>query len=191
VSDYADPSKARLWLDGDAFRAPALTTLPTDIFADTLTGWDAFGGIKAGFTVTTDRDIADVDVWNNTSGSPYKRRKQPPKPTIALRPVDYSKATVLTLLRGGSVTETATASGIWEMIDADDEEFALILRVVDGDHKKAYYIARGELTNIPEETMGADDDVEGWDLEIGPLAPGSGAKAIRRFLSENPLATTP
>ena len=191
MSDFADPSKARLWLDGDAFRAPSLTTLPPDIWADDLTGWDAYGGIKAGFQLTTDRDITDIDVWNNTSGSPYKRKKQPPKPTIALRPVDYSKATVLTLLRGGSVAETATDSGMWELIEGDDEDFALILRVVDGTHKKAYYIAKGELTNIPEENLGSDDDVEGWDLEIGPLAPGGGAKAVRKFLTENPLATTP
>jgi hypothetical protein len=191
VSDYANPDLARLWLDGDAFRAAAGTTLPTDIFADTLTGWDAFGGIKAGFTLTTDRDISDVDIWNNTSGSPYKRRKQPPKPTIALRPVDYSKATVLTLLRGGSVAETTTGSGIWELITGDDEEFALILRVVDGLKKKAYYMEKGELTNIPEENMGADDDVEGFDLEVGPLAPGGGRLAVRKFLTENPLAATP
>jgi hypothetical protein len=191
VSNFADPSKARLWLDGDAFRAAAGTVLPTDIFADTLTGWDAFGGIKAGFQITTDRDITDVNVWNNTSGGPYKRRKQPPAPTIAMRPVDYSKATVLTLLRGGSVTEVGTGSGIFEMVEGDDEEFGLILRVIDGDEKKAYYIARAELVNIPEESMGDEEDVEGWDLEIGPLAPTGGGKAIRRFLSSNPLATTP
>jgi hypothetical protein len=191
VSDFADPSKARLWLDGDAFRAPADTALPEDIFADELTGWDAFGGIKAGFTITTERDITDVNVWNNTSGGPYKRRKQPPAPSIALRPVDYSKATVLTLLRGGSVTETEVGSGIFEMVEGEDEVFGLIMRVVDGESKKAYYIARSELVNIPEEQMGSEDDVEGWDLEVGPLAPTGGGKAVRRFLNTNPLATTP
>ena len=188
MSDFANPDLARLWLDGDAFRAAAGTELPPDIFADTLTGWDAFGGIKAGFQLTTDQDINEVDIWNNKSGAPYKRIKQPPKPTIALRPVDYSKATVLTLLRGGSVAETEVASGIWELIEGDTEEFALILRVVDGTHKKGYYIAKAELTNVPEENMGADDDVEGFDLEIGPLAPSGGGKAVRKFLTENPLA---
>lgn len=191
MSDYADPSKARMWLDGDMFRAAAGTALPPDIFADTLTGWDAFGGIKAGFVISTEQDVTDVPVWNNTSGSPYKRRRQPPSTTIAVRPVDYSKATVLTLLRGGSVTETTVGSGVWELIEGDSEEFAVIMRVVDGEDRKGYYIARSELVNIPEENMGADDDVEGWDLEIGPLAPTGGGKAIRRFLSSNPLATTP
>lgn len=187
MSNHANPDLARLWLDGDAWRAPAGTALPTDIFADTLTGWDAFGGIKAGFQLTTDQDVNDVDVWNNKSGAPYKRIKGAVKPTIALRPVDYSKATVLTLLVGGSVAETATDSGMFELIEGESEEFALILVVRDGLRRKAYYIEKSQLTNKPEENMGADDDVEGFDLEIGPLAPDGGGAAIRKFLTENPL----
>lgn len=186
MSTYANSDKARVWLDGDAFRSPAGTALPADIFASSLSGWSAFGGIKAGFTITSSQDTTDVDIWNNESGAPYKRIKQSPAVTIALRPVDYSVATVLTLLRGGSMS---AAAGGYEMVDGDSgENFAFIMRVVDGAHKKAYYVAKAELTNIPEETMGADDDVEGWDFEIGPLDPGNGTKAIRRFLSENPLA---
>lgn len=187
MSTYADPSLARVWLDGDAFRAPAATALPADIFASSLTGWDAYGGIKAGFTVTTDREITDIDVWNNTSGSPYKRRKKTPSATIKFRPVDYSAATVMTLIRGGSVTEVGTDSGVFELVEGSDENFAFILRVLDGAQKKAYYINTCELLTIPEEVMGADDDVEGWDLELGPLAPSDGSKAVRKFLSVNPL----
>jgi hypothetical protein len=185
VSTYANPDKARVWLDGDAFRAPAGTALPADIFATSLAGWSAFGGIKAGFTITSDRDVTDIDVWNNESGAPYKRIKQSPAVTIALRPVDYSVATVLTLLRGGSIS---AAAGGFEMVEGEDEEFAYIMRVVDGTDRKAYFVAKAELLNIPEENMGADDDVEGWDLEIGPLAPNDGSPAVRRFLSSNPLA---
>lgn len=188
MSTFADPTKSRLWLDGDAFRAPASTALPTNIFAPTLaTAWVAFGGIKAGFQLQTAQDVNEVDVWNNKSGAPYKRIKQPPKPSITLRPVDYSKATVLTLLRGGSVAETATSSGMWEMLPADTENFAFIMRVVDGTHQKAYYVPVCELTNIPDETMGANDDVEGFDIELGPLAPSGGGLAVRKFLTENPL----
>ena len=36
--------------------------------------------------------------------------------------------------------------------------------------------------------MGDADDVEGFDLEIGPLAPSDGTRAIRKFTSFNPLA---
>lgn len=189
MSTFADSTKAHLWLDGDGFRAPAGTALPTDIFASSLSGWDAFGGIKAGFAITRDRDVNEVDVWNNRTGAPYKRVKLPPKPTVALRPVDYSKATALTLLRGGSIAETPAGSGIFEWIEGDDEEFAFIMRVVDGTTKKGYYIARCELTNLPEEHMGdADDDVEGWDIELGPLAPIGGGAAVRKFTTFNPLA---
>jgi hypothetical protein len=185
VSTYANPDKARVWLDGDAFRAPSGTTLPADIFATSLSGWSAFGGIKAGFAITSDRDVTDIPVWNNEAGAPYKRIKQSPAVTIALRPVDYSVATVLTLLRGGSVS---AAAGGFELVEGDDEEFAFIMRVVDGTDQKAYFVAKGELLNIPEENMGDEEDVEGWDLEIGPLAPGDGSKAVRRFLNTNPLA---
>ncbi len=185
MSTYANSDKAHIWLDGDAFRAPAGTALPADIFASSLSGWSAFGGIKAGFTVTTSQDTTDVDIWNNESGAPYKRIKKPPSVSIKFRPVDYSVATVLTLLQGGSMT---SAAGGYEMVEGDSEEFAFVMRVVDGTDKKAYFVAKGELVNVPEETMGADDDVEGWDFEIGPLDPGNGTKAIRRFLNTNPLA---
>ncbi|GAA2774097.1 fibronectin type III domain-containing protein [Saccharopolyspora taberi] len=187
MSTHIDSSKARLWLDGDAFRAPAGTPLPTNIWADTLPGWDAFGGIKAGFEIETERETTPLDVWNNTSGAAYRNKKDPAKPTIKLRPVDYSNATVLTLLTGGSISETSTGSGMWEWIEGDDPEFATILRLVDGDKKKAYFVERGELANIPTETMNAED-LEGWDLEVAPLAPASGNKAVRRFTSWNPLS---
>lgn len=185
MSTYANPAKARTWLDGDAFRAPAGTALPANIFASTLSGWAAFGGIKAGFKLTSDRDVTDIDVWNNESGAPYKRIKQSPSVTIAFRPVDYSVATVLTLLHGGSMSP---AAGGFEMVEGEDEEFGFIMRVVDGDEKKAYFVAKAELLSIPEEDMGADDDVEGFDLEIGPLTPDDSTPAIRRILSSNPLA---
>ncbi|WP_432845974.1 hypothetical protein ACQPXB_35875 [Amycolatopsis sp. CA-161197] len=184
MSTYADSSKARVWEDGDAFRAPAGTTLPTDIFAPSLPGWDAFGGIRAGFTVTKDQTITPLDIWNNKSGAAYKNKKEPVKPTIALEPVDYSKATILTLLRGGSIVAGA---GGFEHIDGDDEEFALIVRVYDGTEQKAYYIERGELGAIPEEKMDGTD-IEGFPLSVTPLAPASGGDAVRKFTKTNPLA---
>lgn len=188
MSTHANSDLARLWLDGDAWRAPSGTELPEDIFADPLpVGWTAFGGIKAGFTISVDQTINEIDVWNNRSGAAYKTSKEQPKPTIALRPVDYSKATILTLLRGGSVAETDTDSGIFELIDGEDEQFALILQLRDGDNNKAYYIEKCELGGVPEEAPGDTDDVDGWDLEITPLAPGGGRKAIRKFLDFNPV----
>lgn len=185
MSDFINPDKARVWLDGDAFRAPLGTALPADIFAASLPGWTAFGGIKAGFNVKRDRDNTDVDVWNNRSGTPYKRIKGPVATTISFRPVDYSVATVLTLLRGGSIS---AAAGGFEMVEGEEEEFAFIMRVVDGADQKGYFAAKSELLTLPEESMGDGEDVEGWDLEIGPLAPDDGTKGLRKFLNTNPLA---
>ncbi|MGW5645064.1 fibronectin type III domain-containing protein [Saccharopolyspora sp. NPDC003752] len=189
MSTHIDSSKSRLWLDGDAFRAPKGTPLPTDIWTGNLPGWDAFGGIKAGFQIETERETQNLDVWNNRSGAAYRVRKNPPQPSIALRPVDNSVATTLTLLNGGTITETSAGSGMFEWIDGNDPEFALILRVYDGDDKKAYYIERGELANIPTEALNGED-VEGWDLEVSPLAPASGGRAIRKFTTYNPLSGT-
>lgn len=187
MSTYADSSKARLWLDGDAFRGVANAAVPTDPFAASITGMDAFGGIKAGFTITPNQDVTDLDVWNNESGAAYYTSKKPPSYGIKFRPVDYSKATAMTLLRGGSIAETATDSGIWKWTEGSDEEFSLLIRVVSGANKKAYYVARATLASIPEEVMN-DDDLEGWDLEVKPLAPSGGVPAIQRFTTNNPLA---
>lgn len=184
MSDYINADDARLWLDGDAFRAPANTAMPADIFASTLTGFDPLGGIKAGFTLTTDRDVTDLDIWNNKTGAPYRRKKGPKKPTLKLRPVDYSKATALVLLQGGSI---AAGGGGFEWTQGDEEQFAFITRVYDGTSKKAYFIANCELNNVPEEVLN-DDDIEGWDLEIGPLAPADGTPAVRKITTSNPLA---
>ncbi|MGB3443891.1 MAG: hypothetical protein WBA97_34570 [Actinophytocola sp.] len=187
MSTYADSSKARLWLDGDGFRGTVNASPPADVFATSIAGMDAFGGIKAGFTITPNQDVTDLDVWNNESGAAYYTSKKPPTYGIKFRPVDYSKATTLTLLRGGSIAETGVGSGIFEWIEGDDEEFSLLIRVVNGAKKKAYYIARCTLATIPEEVMN-DEDLEGWDMEFKPLAPSGGVKAIRRYTTENPLA---
>ena len=187
MSTYADSAKAALWLDGDAFRGVANATVPADPFATSLPSLDAFGGIKAGFTITPTQAITDLDVWNNESGAPYRTSKKPPTFTIKFRPVDLSKATALTLLRGGSIAETSVGSGIWKWTTGADEEFSILLRVLDGSKKKAYYIARAELGAIPEEAM-TDADLEGWDLEIKPLAPSGGVPAIQKFTNgANPL----
>ncbi|UKD55156.1 hypothetical protein L3Q65_46140 [Amycolatopsis sp. FU40] len=185
MSDYASPSKTRLWLDGDAFRAPAGTALPADIFASALAGWDAFGGIKAGFSRETSQDNTNLTIWNKKGT--YRQKKGEKTETIKLRPVDVSKATALTLLQGGSIAETSTGSGIWEWIEGTDENFAFICRVQDGSEWKAFYLKKSTLANKPPETMDGED-LEGWDIEIIDLVPDDGSLSIRKFTSSNPLA---
>lgn len=185
MSDFASPAKARLWLDGDAFRAPAGTALPADPFASALTGWEAFGGIKAGFSKETSQDNTPLTVWNKQGT--YRQKKGDRSETIKFRPVDVSKATALTLLTGGSIVETSTGSGIWEWVKGDEEFFALLFRVQDGTEKKAYFLKKSELASDPPHTMDGED-IEGWDLEVIDLVPDDGSASVRQFTSSNPLA---
>lgn len=182
MSTYADPSKAAIWLDGDAFRAPANTALPADVFSASLTGWEAFGGIKAGFTVERTVETTKLTVWNKTGT--YRQRKGDEESTIKMRPVDLSKATALTLLTGGSIS---AAGGGFEWIEGSEEQFALIVRVVDGTKKKAYVLRKAELVNRPGDILN-DEDLAGWDLEITALIPDDGSPSIRPFTASNPLA---
>lgn len=181
MSTYADSSKSRLWLDGDAFRAPAETALPADIFATTLTGWEAFGGIQAGFEVERTQNVNRLTIWNK-SGT-YRQTKDDEEATIRMRPVDMSKATALTLITGGSIT---SGGGGFEWIEGDTETFALILRVLDGSQKMGYYIRKAELGTRPTETLN-DEQLMGWDMDIVPLVPADGSKPLRRFTTSNPL----
>jgi hypothetical protein len=182
MSNFADPSKAALWLDGDAFRAPSGTAVPADIFASSLTGWEAFGGIQAGFVIQRPRETEKLTIWN--ADGTYRQKKGQEEPVIQMRPVDLSKAVALTLLTGGSIS---AANGGYEWLEGDEEQFALIVRVVDGTKKKAYYAEKGELNNRPEETLN-DEQLAGWDMEIAPLVPDGGGKPLRIFTESNPLA---
>lgn len=182
MSNFADPSKAAVWLDGDAFRAPANTALPADIWASTLTGWDAFGGIQAGFNVERTQEVTKLKIWNKTGI--YRTRKGDEEGTIKMRPVDLSKAVALTLLTGGSIV---AGGGGFEWVEGESENFALIVRVVDGTTKKAYVLRKAELTNKPPDVLN-DENLYGWDMEITPLIPDDGSPAIRPFTGTNPLA---
>jgi hypothetical protein len=183
MSTYADPSKAMLWLDGDAFRAPAGTAVPADIFAATLVGWEAFGGIQAGYVVDRPRAVEELEIWN--ADGTYRLKKDQEKPLITIRPVDMSKATALTLLTGGSVVAT---NGGFRWDEGEEEQFALIVRALDGTTTKhAHYVEKGELSNRPSGTYN-DQQLMGWDMEIKPLVPDSGGKPIIPFTLTNPLA---
>lgn len=182
MSDFADPDKAFLPLDGDAFRAPAGTSLPTDIFAATLTGWDAYGGIKAGFVVETAQQNTKLTIFN--AKGTYRNKKGQKEPQLRFRPVDQSKATVTTNLMGGSVV---AAAGGYEHVQGDGENFAIIIRVQDGDEWIAYYAEKAELDTIPTETLDGEDLV-GYDYVLVPLVPDGGGDALRKFTSSNALA---
>lgn len=195
MSSNARPSKSRLWVDGDAFRAPAGTPLPagnviptgqTLFTAATFTGWEAFGGIKQGFEIPTTQESSDLTIWNAEGA--YRKKKEPPITKATMRPVDESVATVLTVLQGGSISETALNSDVWEWVKGDDEEFAMLLIARDPGHgARAYYAERTTLDNPPSEQVNGDD-LAGYDLALTFLTPDSGGLALRTFSDTNPLA---
>lgn len=185
MSIHADPSKAFVWLEGDGFRAPAGTARPTNPFADNpVTGslaWDAFGGIEAGFDVTATRAVKTLPVWNRRL-APYKVNKDPREDRVKLRAVDYSVATVLTALEGGSVVETPTSSGVYEWHNGSDEEFALLLTVHDEGKSVGFYSGRVTLTTPPPRTFGKAE-LDGFEIELLALEP------FIPLTSFNPLVT--
>lgn len=186
MSTNPDSTLSRLWLDGDAFRAPVGTALPGDdtIFTPTVTGFDAFGGIQAGFTVNREQTPTEFTIWNRKGT--YRQRKDEPVTTIAIRVVDQSAAAVLTVLRGGSVLEVS-ADEVYEWQQADDEEFALLLNAIDPTHGKvAYYAARCALNTDPSDVVN-DEALAGWDFDIKVLAPLDDSQPIRKFTDTNPL----
>lgn len=186
MSTHAAPEKAYIWLDGDGFRAPAGTARPTDPFAlsPATAGlvWDAFGGIEAGFELTPTRDTTPKKVWNRRL-APYKVIKSPTEERIKMRPVDYSIATVLTALQGGSIAEVPTGSGVFEWSPGDDEEFALLMVLRDEDATQGFYSSRVTLTTPPPRTFGGED-LDGFELELLALSP------FVPLTSWNPLVTT-
>jgi hypothetical protein len=180
VSTYANPEKAYVWQDGDAFRAAAGTAIPTDPFASTVvTGsvtWDAFGGIEAGFEQNPSQDTKELPIWNYRQSS-YKIARSPRSDRLKLKPVDYSKATVTTMLQGGSIVETSTGSGVFKWQIGDSEEFAILLRLEDEEDMQALYCER---VTPPPRSLGGDK-IDGFDMELLALAP------VIPLTSTNPL----
>lgn len=183
MSNFATPSKAFLPLDGDAFRAPENTALPADIFAASLSGWDAYGGIKAGFETETTEETTKLKIWNKRGV--YRVKRGDEESFIRFRAVDVNaKAVALTNLRGGSVS---AAGGGFEHIRGITEQFSIIVRMQDGNEWIAYYAKSSELETIPLEN-GDGEDLLGYDYVVLPLVPDDGSVPMRKFTKTNPLA---
>ncbi|MFC9786432.1 hypothetical protein [Rhodococcus sp. NPDC127528] len=186
MSTYADPSKATVYQDGDAFRAPAGTLLPADLKAAALvTGtspgvtWDAYGGLQKGLDVAPTQDVKEHNVFNKRD-SAYGVTRGPRSERFKFRAVDRSKATLLTALEGGTITEVGAASGVFEYERGDGEEFAFIWRAVDITASTFFYCPRVRLaTPAPRNFTG--EDLDGWEFELLALT------KVREFGTENPL----
>ncbi|WP_276922436.1 hypothetical protein [Corynebacterium pyruviciproducens] len=165
----ADPSKAYLWLTGDAYRAPADTALPTgDLLKEKIAGWDAFGGIEAGFEQTSEQSVTEKQVFNYRK-APYKIARDPLKEGIKFRAVDYTKATLLTRAQGGKIVKLgekryAIETGI-------GEEFALLIRVEDGDDAAFFYCPRVTLKAPAVKAAIDGQNIDSWEFDFAFLSP--------------------
>lgn len=169
MSTHADPSKAYVWYDGDAFRGAVDAAQPADPFATAVAGLQPFGGIKAGFESTPEQNTTPLDVWNRR-GAPYKLKRDPRRDKMKFRAVDYSAATVLTILNGGTITETSIGSGIFQWEEGDDDEFSILLRVTDPTGSLALWTPRATLASPPPRSWN-DSDLDGFDFDIMALVP--------------------
>lgn len=196
VSTTPDNSKAYVWQDGDAFRAPAGTALPAGAFgalplisgtAPNEVNWDPFGGIQAGFERTPDQETTKHRIFNYREAA-YAVSRGPLEQTTKFRAVDYSKASVLTVLSGGSITETAPGSGIFEWLFGDGDEFAFLCLLAEPSNASAFrmgfYTPKATLATPPPQKIDGTS-LDGWDLEIVSLAP------LVPITNINPLAITP
>lgn len=164
----ADPSKAYLWLTGDAYRAPADTALPTDdLLKEKIAGWDAFGGIEAGFEQTSEQSVTEKQVFNYRK-APYKIARDPLKEGIKFRAVDNTKATLLTRAQGGKIVKKGEHYAIEKGIG---EEFALFIRVEDGNDAAFFYCPRVTLKAPATRAAIDGQNIDGWEFDFSFLSP--------------------
>lgn len=167
MSTFADPSKAYLWLDGDAFRGKAGAELPEDVYAAKLEGFDAFGGIEAGFELTSEQSITKKKVFNYRQ-SAYKVARDPLDEGMKFRAVDNTKATVMTRMQGGKVTMKGKNGVIEKGIG---EEFSLLVRLDDGADKTAFFCPRATLSAPATRAAMDGQNLDGWEFSVTFLEP--------------------
>lgn len=168
MSNYANPAAAYVWLDGDAFRAPAGTDMPADLFADKVSEpWLAYGGVEAGFEETNEQTVNKLNVFNKRN-SAYKVGREPLVTGMKFRAVDNSKATLLTRLQGGTVD----TDGKYPIIKKGvGEEFALFVRLDDGTDHTAWYSPRVTLSGPATRAAIDGKSLDGWEFDITALEP--------------------
>ncbi|QXB17892.1 hypothetical protein SAMN04488531_1730 [Corynebacterium coyleae] len=164
----ADPSKAYLWLTGDAYRAPADTKLPEgDLLAEAIKGWDAYGGIEAGFEQTSEQSVTEKQVFNYRK-APYKIARDPLKEGIKFRAVDNTKATLLTRAQGGKIIKKGEHYAIEKGVG---EEFAIFIRVEDGTDAAFFYSPRVTLKAPATRAAIDGQNIDGWEFDVSFLSP--------------------
>ena len=167
MSNFANPTKAYVWLDGDAFRGLPGASLPEDPFAETLEGFDAYGGIEAGFELTAEQGIEKKKIFNKRD-SVYKVVREVVEEGMKFRSVDNTKASLLTRAQGGKVTKKGD---LYIVSKGMGEEFSLLTRLEDGTARTAFWCARCTLAGPAARAAIDGQNIDGWEFDIVFLAP--------------------
>ncbi|QCQ91731.1 hypothetical protein [Rhodococcus sp. SGAir0479] len=201
MSNHANPQNAYAWMDGDAFRAPAGTKIPSNAFKLTgtelpltaaITGppaipavtWPAFGGVEAGIQKSPSQNLTKLHAANYRD-APYKILRDPREEVLKFKAYDYSRASVQTALQGGSITESSAGSGIYVWDVADDEEFAFLWISKQRSDGIGYYCERMTLGTPVASAIADGKSIDAFDFELHALAP------VKRLRTEDDLAGTP
>lgn len=167
MSQHANPERAFVWIDGDAYRFPAGASMPEDPFAVTHSEGLAFGGIQAGFEHNLEQTVRKHDVWNYRQAT-YAVSRDPLNEGFAFRAVDNTAATALTRAQGGTITKVGDR---FQLESGDGEEFGLLIVLSDGVDQEAHWSPRVTLDGPPTRTAVNGQDIDGWQFPITALAP--------------------
>lgn len=192
MSQHVDPDLSFVALDGDAFRAPEGTAIPAAaaVLGNLAPPWLPYGGVEAGLTLATEIDQNQKRIWNAPRGSVYRTIVRSEVKTITFRAVEHSEATVKTIQRGGTATETAVGSGVFKWTEnpsGNGDVFAFAFDVRDGDKHLRYFFHRVEISGVPQEVY-SGEDIVGWDITLTVLANPDGETA-EKFSNFDPLVT--
>ena len=182
MSKNATPSSAFMWLDCDAYRGKAGAPRPdlSDMSEGAAyEGFDAFGGMETGFSITSEGAATPKQVMNYRQ-APYKVSRAPRVDTVTFRNVDTSKAYLDTITNGGRILEFP--DGTVEIEVGTTEEFSLLLIAREGDEAGAYYSPRVTLSTPPTEGAVDGETLAGSEFSIIALEP------LRKIYGERPEA---
>lgn len=177
MSKNSNPNKARVWIDGDAYRSPAGTGLPTltkwdqeEIktgTAEDLVTWESYGGIEAGFEHKPEQKSNKLNIWNYREGA-YDSYSDPRTDAMSFIAVDNSPATIKTRLRGGSIVHK---DGLYVEEFGDEEEIALLFILRRGTKGRGIYVERARLSDAPVLGRFTGKDLDGWTFNFDLLTP--------------------
>ncbi len=109
--------------------------------------------------------------------------KGPLEERFKLRATDYSKATVLTALQGGSISEIGSGSSLFQWNPGADEDFAAMFVLRDDDGMSGFYCSKVTLTTPPPRVFGGES-LDGFEFELLAL------DKVVPITNFNPLAPT-